>query len=298
MLGDNQDMRVQHFVLTRFNVRFAFFMERYGWSGADPAYLDQRFALFEKNCLPAMKRQAVPFRWLVFFSKSTPDAYKERARGYVRECPSFEAVFVDDDLPIRGADMQETFYRYVAERLDADAEWVITTRIDNDDAFNVHALMWIRASVEEYMSRDGEKGAFFVALPNGNAWLAAYSFTQSYSWKFNHFPSYVCPRAERCQVLAFNHVRIKSCGLPIVLNPAGHAWLEIVSGTNLKNGFRPSCRACRMSSQELREAFAIDADISRLRGLLFYLMRYLPARMLWRLRCVAKRFSRLFGTKG
>ena len=107
-------MRIQHFVLTRFNVRFAFFINQQGhgeWPGADPVYLDRRLAFFEKYCLPAMKRQTVPFRWLVFFSSLTPEAYKERVRAYVRECPSFEPVFVEDERPIEGPDMQETFYR-------------------------------------------------------------------------------------------------------------------------------------------------------------------------------------------
>ena len=48
-------MRIQHFVLTRFNVRFAFFINQQGhgeWPGADPVYLDRRLAFFEKYCLP------------------------------------------------------------------------------------------------------------------------------------------------------------------------------------------------------------------------------------------------------
>ena len=285
-------MRIQHFVLTRFNVRFAFFINQQGhgeWPGADPAYLDCRLAFFEKYCLPAMKRQTVPFRWLVFFSSLTPETYKERVRAYVHDCPSFEPVFVKDEKPIEGSDMQETFYRYVGERLDADAEWVVTTRIDNDDAFNVQALAWIRQSAEETLSEGRASGAFLVVLRHGNVWLLAHDFTQACSWMGNHFLSLVCPRSDRRQVLSFDHRKVKDQGMPVVVNPAKHAWLEIVNGTNLGNGFRPSFRACRMTSRELRDNFAIDADLSRMRGLRFYWLRYLPARISWRLLKMAKR---------
>ena len=294
-------MRIQHFVLTRFNVRFAFFINQQGhgeWPGADPAYLDCRLAFFEKYCLPAMKRQTVPFRWLVFFSSLTPEAYKERVRAYVHDCPSFEPVFVEDERPIEGSDMQETFYRYVEERLDADAEWVITTRIDNDDAFNVQALAWIRQSAEETLAGGHESGSFLIILRDGNVWLLAHGFTQACSWMGNHFLSLVCPRAERRQVLSFDHRKFKALGLPVVVNPAKHAWLEIVNGTNLGNAFRASFRACRMTSRELKENFAIDADLSRMRGLCFYWLRYFPARAMWRLRKMAKRFLRRFRRRG
>ena len=282
-------MRIQHFVFTRFNVRFAFFLERYGWSGGDSEYLERRFALFEKYCLPAMKMQSVPFRWLVLFSSLTPDKFKDRARGYAGECPSFEAVFVDDATPIEGSAMQETFYRYIEERLNPDAEWVISSRIDNDDAFNVKSLSWIRQSAEEFIA-SGSSGPFFVAVPNGNAWLVDHGFTQTYSWVCNHFPSLVCPKGDRRQVMSVNHTKVRELGLPIVSNHAEHAWLEIVSGTNLKNAFRPSCPACRMSARELKELFAIDADIPRCRSLRFYWTKYLPARIAWLIRRRLRRF--------
>ena len=112
-------MRIQHFVLTRFNVRSAFFINQHGcvhgpnhhgWFGAAPAYLGRRLVFFEKYCHPAMKRQAVPFRWLVFFSKLTPDAFKERVRAYAHDIPSFEPIFAEDEKPIGGSEMQEVFY--------------------------------------------------------------------------------------------------------------------------------------------------------------------------------------------
>ncbi len=114
-------MRIQHIVLTRFNVRFSFYINQHGrvhgpnhhrWSGAAPAYLDRRLVFFEKYCLPAMKkRQTVLFRWLAFFSNLTLDAFKERVRAYAHDIPSFEPIFVEDEKPIEGSEMQESFYR-------------------------------------------------------------------------------------------------------------------------------------------------------------------------------------------
>ena len=50
-------MKLQHFVLTRFNMRLKSFDKYCEWRGGDPAYLEKRFELFERYCLPSMKAQ-------------------------------------------------------------------------------------------------------------------------------------------------------------------------------------------------------------------------------------------------
>lgn len=281
-------MRLQHFVLTRFNVRYDSFVRRYDWTGADPEYLSRRFDLFERFCLPAMKRQGVDFRWLVFLSEMTPKDFLDRARAYSRECPSLEVVVVPDSTPLDGKAKNLSMLNPVLDRLAPDTTHYITTRIDNDDAFNVNALGWIRSTAEDRIAGK-EAGPFFVVLRNGNSYLAAHGFTQDYSWDYNHFPSLVCPRDVHMQVISISHTKIATLGLPIVVCKSEHAWLEVVNGTNLVNSFRPACHARYMGSDELKSEFAIDARMTRMRYLLFYWKSYIPAVLAARLRRIAKK---------
>lgn len=274
-----KQMALQHFVLTRFNVRLTSFLAHGAWKGGDEDYLRTRFALFERFCLPSMARQRADFRWLVLFSELTPEQYKERARALSAICPVLEPVFLPDREPLELPDATAAVSAEIESRLAAETTHVVTTRIDNDDAFNVEALSWIRSSAEEAVAAQVEQERILVVLPHGNVYLCEEGFTQSYTWAWNHFPTMVCRRGVQDHILSVQHARIGRLGLPVVRDVHRHAWLEIVNGTNLKNGFRPVCRPEYLGSKGLRQHFALDVKASRWAFLRFLLLRYLPARV-------------------
>jgi hypothetical protein len=109
-----------HFVLTRFNVRPAL-------NSRPPTsdWLRHRLSLFTRYCHPSLVNQTCPrFRWLVFLNAQSPGWFRDEIDLLA---PSvFEPVWTDEPFSASMAANQ------VAQRL--TCEYVITSRIDNDDA--------------------------------------------------------------------------------------------------------------------------------------------------------------------
>ena len=104
-----------------------------------PEWLEHRFLLFERYCLPSIKSQTCKdFEWIVLFDNETPEHYKDKIVGYQKECPQLVPVFVKQESGRRFA---QIFRNTVVQRL--NAERVITTYLDNDDALNVRFVVGI-----------------------------------------------------------------------------------------------------------------------------------------------------------
>jgi len=141
-------MKFQHFLLTRFNTGLyssATSEVRADRSGqkptADPdSWMEHRLGLFEKYTIPSVKAQTCgDFQWLVVFDDGTPERFKERIERYPGPgCPmvslytagAFEA-FAERCEPSR-----VRAKAYISERLHRDTEYLITSRVDNDDAIH------------------------------------------------------------------------------------------------------------------------------------------------------------------
>ena len=273
-------MKLQHFLLTRFNVRHKRFLGSALWKGGDPGYLERRFSLFEKYTLASVGKQWTPFRWLVFYSSLTPEPFKTRAKAYAERCPQYEAVFVDDAVPLERPRSQEVYLSALLERLGAEVTHYIASRIDNDDAFNVDALKAVRDAAETELQNNGHD-KFFVVMPHGAAYDENAGFTQTYDWEWNHFPSIVCCRQNPDQPFSTQHTQIQGAGLPVVEVPLSNAWLEVVNGTNLVNSLRVHrCSPRFFSSALMSEVFGIDVEMSRWAFFRYWMSAYLPAKFM------------------
>lgn len=125
-----------HLVLTRFNLRLpGQARDKHDQAVADEAWLRHRFLLFERYCLPSVAHQTVQdFRWLVLFADDTPAHWRQHLDSLRTRCPQLEAHF------LATADIAGLVNRLVP----ADCRELITTRIDNDDAYHHEALERIR----------------------------------------------------------------------------------------------------------------------------------------------------------
>ncbi len=133
--------KIQHFVITRFNLRIpgGFTTDKNGKQTLSDEWLDHRFDLFERYCLPSLAAQTnKDFTWLLFFDESTPDAYRQRVEEARQVCPQIQACYINglDIVPV------------ISSAVDSDTDILITTRIDNDDAFREDALDVIRKQAE------------------------------------------------------------------------------------------------------------------------------------------------------
>lgn len=133
---------LQHFILTRFNL-LLWNKDKENNKVRSIEWLEHRFFLFEKYCLPSIKGQTCQkFEWIVLFDSSTPERYKKKILSFQKDCPQLKPMFVE---PLRGRYFAEIFQTEIIKRL--CAKRVVSTYLDNDDALHVRFVEDIQKRV-------------------------------------------------------------------------------------------------------------------------------------------------------
>lgn len=126
----------QHFILTRFNRGLYSNPRKRDKNGRfiDPdSWMRQRLDVFRRFCFPSIRHQTCQnFKWLVFWDPHTPSKF-------LRENDSFKQY--KNYVPIFGGGSVENVQRLIHQR----TLFLITTRIDNDDAFQIKAVQIIQS---------------------------------------------------------------------------------------------------------------------------------------------------------
>lgn len=119
-----------HIITTRFNVPTKTWdITRDGTKTLTNAWLEDRFDIFLKYCLPSFQNQSLKsFVWLVFFDTQTPEKYLKIIAEIRREFPVFTPVYVSDfdEMTQRLQEIIPTYFL-------SDTQFLLTTDIDNDD---------------------------------------------------------------------------------------------------------------------------------------------------------------------
>jgi hypothetical protein len=204
--------RFRHLILTRFNVRID------QCDPPDPDWLEHRFAVFERFCLPSVRSQtSANFDWVVFCHPGMPAAMRERIQDLCA-WKAFRPIYfssVFDQAMVRAA---------ISDLLPGFSH-VITTRLDNDDAIS-------RTFVETLQKNFTGQDLEFLNFTNGYIWHeGGIYFGQNLS---NPFISLV-ERVENYRtVYCGNHTELDQVG-PVVQIAEPAAWLQVVHGRNLSN---------------------------------------------------------------
>jgi len=219
------------FLLTRFSVRIR------GERFQERAWLEKRFELFERFCFPSVAGQSTQcFDWFVFFDSSLPEDLQARVESWAR-FPAFHAVFVtgrfDGGLVCR-----------VLREFGVSGEYVITSRVDNDDALATRFMETVQSSFH--------RQAFeFVNQPCGYFWDG------SRAWAVRNHSNAFISLVERADgfrtVLSFNHARALDAG-PIRQAGSMPGWLAVLHGDNLAN----SPRGEPVSGDDWKKHFAVS----------------------------------------
>lgn len=91
---DSSQKVLQHFFLTRFNI-LLWREDKEGNKVRTSKWLEHRFQLFEKYCLPSIIGQTCQdFEWIVLFDSTTTEKYKGKIAEYQKECPQLIPVYV------------------------------------------------------------------------------------------------------------------------------------------------------------------------------------------------------------
>lgn len=179
--GDPAPGKFRHFILTRFNIGIynSDIIDRSGRSVRESAdeWMEHRLKIFDSVCLPSIQAQtSQDFTWLVAFDQATPNSLREKIRAYQLSYPNFVPVFGQWQEK-KGALWGLFFNPFIASLVGGDIDYLITTRVDNDDALNVRYI----ETIQEMFC--GQKFSI-INFPSGYC----YHFGTVYSYKHYRSP--------------------------------------------------------------------------------------------------------------
>lgn len=261
------NMDLQHFILTRFNI-LIWRQDKDGINVRTTKWLEHRFLLFEKYCLPSIKKQTCPnFEWIVLFDSKTPDCFKTRIMNYQKECPQFIPVFVE---PEKGRFFAEVFRSEVIKRMKAPR--VLTTYLDNDDALNIRFIEDIQQRISTI--NDGT----FIYYNDGYQFFADGKYLMRVYYPTNHFVSVMEkgePASFRCIFGFGSHATIEKIkGVKIEYVNSSLMWCEVVHETNVMNDAKFLNAKMVGDEDVLKRDFAIDETVEF--GFGVYLCKFWP----------------------
>lgn len=256
-----------HYILTRFNL-LLWRKDKEGNKVRSKAWLEHRFLLFEKYCLPSIVNQTCKeFEWIVLFDSKTPENFKEKIRELQTKCPQLKPVFVE---PERGCYFAEIFRKEVSIRLTKGAGRLLTTYLDNDDALDIHF-------VEDIQKRAAElPNGTIIYYTDGYQFFTDYKYLMKIHYPRNHFASVVEDVSEMKTIYGYgSHYYIdKIPGAKIEYVKNLPMWCEVIHEKNMGNdAFFLDAKMVKDRSVLIND-FGIQEAVKHGAGL--YLLRFLP----------------------
>lgn len=261
-------MIIKHFILTRFNL-LLWNRDKEGKKVRTKKWLEHRFLLFERYCLPSVKGQTCKdFEWIVLFDSTTPEQFKQMITEYQKVCPQLVPVFVE---PEKGRLFAQIFMEEVIKRINKGTR-VLTTYLDNDDALNKRFVEDLQQRVSTMSDRT------FVFYSDGLQFYTDHKYLMQIRYKRNHFASVIeCDEPSEIKTIYgygshYYINQIKGAKIEYVDNLP--MWCEVIHEKNMGNDAY-FLKAKMISDKEMvRRDFAIDETVHSGTGL--YLFRFLP----------------------
>lgn len=277
---------MQHFLLTRFNI-LLWSKDKEGNAVRNVQWLEHRFALFERYCLPSVMQQTCQnFEWIVLFDSKTPERFRTKIDAYQKMCPQIVLVFVE---PEQGRYFATIFRDEIAKRL--RGERVLSTYLDNDDALNMRFVEDLQRRAETLA--DGT----FIRYSDGYQYYTEGGFMLQIHYPRNHFVSVVEKGNPTMVKGIFGYGRhfyiddIEGAKIEVVTRQP--MWCEVVHEKNMINdaNFLIGTKVVR-NKNAMREGFAVDEEVDAGGGV--YCFKFLPRYV----RTFVKRAkNKLFGRK-
>jgi hypothetical protein len=135
------DLKLTHFLVTRFSVRLPIWTKKSVRDGLfEPARLERRLQLFESICVPSVRAQIrQDFRWIIIYDSALPSAYRRRLALAVADLPN--AVLYEHGDPSKWPE------GWLDDYAGPDDDYVLTTVLDDDDALHRDYVQVLRREV-------------------------------------------------------------------------------------------------------------------------------------------------------
>ena len=222
---------VKHYILTRFNVAVS-----YGETGRkngvnlqssclDNSWLSKRFDIFDKYMFPKMKNQInQDYTWLVLFHADTPEEYKKKIRKYSEVMGNFQPLY------LTASESMDNFDQYIQKLIGAAREeWILTSRIDNDDMVSEDYVEKLHRAVELLNKKE-----CFLSFLWGLNWDKRRNMTAYMQYPYNHFISMLAAKEKHTRfVMQYTHTLVGEAGIPVYtigkVEPHRAQWKNVVS---------------------------------------------------------------------
>ena len=261
-------MIIKHFILTRFNL-LLWNRDKEGKKVRTKKWLEHRFLLFERYCLPSVKGQTCKdFEWIVLFDSTTPEPFRQKIKDYQKECPQLVPVFV---APEEGRFFARIFRDETIKRINKGTR-VLTTYLDNDDALNKRFVEDLQQRVSTMSDRT------FVFYSDGLQFYTDHKYLMQIRYKRNHFASVIeCDEPSEVKTIYgygshYYINQIKGAKIEYVDNLP--MWCEVIHEKNMGNDAYFLKVKMVKDEEMLRRDFALDETVDY--GLGLYLFRFLP----------------------
>ncbi|MGJ5675866.1 MAG: glycosyltransferase [Nostochopsis sp.] len=230
----------EHFILTRFNVKTVFGKSNIGLNFD---WLNHRFQLFDDFCYPSVRAQSNQnFKWIVYFDSNTPDCFKSKIKEYA-EWQNFIPIYLDTEFT------DDVNRKNVLKLLNKNTNYLITTRLDNDDAVSNNFVQMIQ---ENFIQQKFE----FLNFTNG------YVLNNGKIYYFKYLKNPFMTLIEQIDHFSVEGFKTILCGQHTELSKMGiikqvkcsPTWLQVIHTRNVSN----RVRGIRHPIKNLAQSFLIN----------------------------------------
>ena len=211
----------KHYILTRFNAGlYSYYLDKINMHPDE--WMRHRIDLFKKITLPSIMGQTCQnFTWFILCDPNTPKHFMDE-------------LYSIDYANIKILDRVYNADPWISN-FEGQADNIITTRIDNDDAFDVHTIEAIQTSCQKDLSRR------VLIFPYGYILELATQklFVMEY-WS-NNSPTLIQPTENDGTVFQWDHSQIHfDNSIPKEYIKNRSYWLQVVHSQNLLNSLNPT----------------------------------------------------------
>ena len=226
-------MVFKHYIITRFNlINESAYSVSPEYVNSDE-FLSARFSLFETFCFPSVSKQSNSnFTWFVLFNDQLPEKWRNKLDKYKEQFPSFEARFMSAE-ETKSTNWHSTLNRFTIKELNNSkdkSEFILTTRIDNDDAFHLSFI----DSVQQYFLQHQEE--MLINYTDGLQYMPQYNVLKNTTYPKSHFGTLIEKNDSSIRtVLSFSHTEPPNSIKSVYFKTKKRMWLEVVHSTNVIN---------------------------------------------------------------
>ena len=230
----NKQERIEHYIITRFSISTG----RKDFNGDltklfDKHRLETRFLIFETFCLPSILGQtSKDFIWIIFVDPSLSKHYLNRLKNLVKGYSMIHVIKYSPNIDLNSVNFID---RQIGK---ISTKYVITTRLDDDDALSSGFIKKIQQDCQEFKNRD----LLFISYPKGLHWRPDKKekygvFSDTYYKSIALGLSLVTIKDKYpLTVYGWNHVKIVSLLDECKNNPKSNLYkLAKASGDKIKN---------------------------------------------------------------